>query len=188
MSEALVKYIKEYIHSTITGFESGLYKMVKQTNPKRIKLMADRHQPFITILRDMHEEYYTRTFNSIITRNNEFVNETFGKFSKLCNHSKQCLLNILANLAVSVHFNLDRSKLDITDYESYCSTLSKEITKTMSVINIAKLFEHTCTGPADDKLVLLKEEEKFIKIEMSTMSNGVKKPLNSFTDTNNPED
>ena len=98
MSKELVIFINKYIVDVISGFESGMYKMVTQTNKDNLKLLASKHHPFITIYRDLHESYYTTTFNSIIKRDDKYVSETFDEFKNLSNHSNQCMLNILANL------------------------------------------------------------------------------------------
>lgn len=181
MSIELVKYVYEYVSSVIIGFESSFYKMLWQNNHDKIKLITSKHHPFITIFRDMHEKYYTKTFNAIINRNDKYVVTTFDNFNKLCKHSISCMLTILANLSISVHFNLDREKLDASNHNSYCKSLSREISNTISTINIAKLFEHNCLQ-TNDVLKPLADGEKFITISLSTMSNGVKKSVNSFSD------
>ena len=182
MSETLVKHIREYVHFIIKGFEAGLYRIIKDSHPTRIKLMKSNHEPFITFFRDAHEKYYTAKVNSLVTGDDKFVTETFDNFAKICNHTQRCLLTIIANIAISVHFNLDRQKLDTTNYEIYCGSVSKEVYKVMSVINIAKLFEHTCQDPKLDKLELIPDGKRFITIDMLTSSNGAIKQLNSFGD------
>ena len=187
MSEALLDRIKIYVCNVIMGFESGMYKTLLKEKPDRIELIKSKHHPFITIFRDTHEKYYTSTFNSIIKRDDKYVVETFDKFSELGNHSKQCLLGILANLIVSIHFNLDRSKLIVSSYDLYMQSLEEEILRTIFVIQIDKLFDHICTGPNDSDLKLIPDGEKFIKIEMSFLQNGTKKSINSFSDSDKIE-
>ena len=182
MSKELVAYLSWYIEDVIVGFESGLYKMVLQTQRDKLKLMASRHNPFITIFRDLHEEYYTTTFNSIISRNDKFIVDTFDTIKRLSNHSNQCMLNILSNIIVSIHFNLDRKKLNFASYDSYMKSLRTEIFNTVSCINIANMFNHECHGLPDDKLIPIPAGEKFIKIELSKKENGVTKKINSFSD------
>lgn len=170
-----------YITQVIIGFESGFYKMIKQNHPDRLKLLSDKHHPFITIFRDLHENYYTSTFNSIVLCNDKNIVKKFNQFQQLIKHSKQCILNILANLIISIHFNLDRKKLDHTEYESYMKTLEDEIKNTISIVDIPKLFEHDCIDLQDKDLKVLSPGEKFITITMSHQSNGVNKEIKSFT-------
>lgn len=180
MSKEFIEYIKTYIHQVICGFESGIYKMITQTNPDKLKYLANNHQPFIPLFRDLHETYYTSTFNSIVRRDDKYVIDTFDKFQNLSKHSKQCLLNILANLIVSVHFNLNRIDLQIENYNIYMKTLQAEITNVISVIDLVKLFDHKCEGLSDTDLKVLSDGEKFITIKMTLKSNGVNKEINSF--------
>ena len=105
MSNELVQFIKKYVADVICSFESGMYKMVQHNYGDKLKLLADEHQPFITIFRDLHEKYYTRIYNSIITGEDKYITETFDKFKKLSNHPTKCILNLLGNYIVSVHFN-----------------------------------------------------------------------------------
>jgi hypothetical protein len=157
---------KKYIVTTIRGFESAMYKMIHSTLPDKIKLLKDINQPFIVIFKDAHEKYYTDTFNSFITKNDTYVTEIFDLLQSHKGHSKQCLLNILSQIAVSVHFNLDRKKFDVINYDSYMKSVTDEIVETLSVFDIVKLFNHECNGVADADLVLLKDGQKFITIDI----------------------
>jgi len=177
--DELVKEITKYIEFVIVNFESGLYKMMSQNHLDRLKLLTTNKQPFITIFRDLHEEYYTRTHNAIINNDDEFVKTIFDKLHRLSNHSNKCILTILANLIVSIHFNLNRKILDHTSHDNYIKTLSKEIKTTIFVINFKKLFDHPCQPYHEMKLI--PANEKFIKIKLSTKSNDVEKEIYSFT-------
>lgn len=179
-AKELTNFVSEYIEKVIIGFESGLYKMIIHNQKDRLKLLASKHHPFITIFRDLHENYYTTTFNSIVKRDDEFVTKTFDKFYELSGHSKQCILNVLANLIISIHFNLERQNLDTKDYDSYIKSLKKEIIKTTVIVNIPKLFDHECTGPKDSELKLISSGEKFITIKMVDRRNGANKIINSI--------
>ena len=187
MSKQFVAAVIKYISEIISGFESGLYKMLKQNNELRLKLLSSKHHPFITIFRDLHESYYTSTYNSILARDDAYVVKTFDNFQKLSGHSKQCLLNILANLAVSIHFNLDRQKLNYHTYDLYMASIKKEINSIMAAITIHKLFDHVCTDVSDDQLKALEPGSKFINISLKIKSNGVEKEIHSFA-LNNTED
>lgn len=182
MSKKFVAATIKYISQIISGFESGLYKMLKQNNNARLNLLSSKHHPFITIFRDLHESYYTSTYNSILARDDEYVVKTFDNFQELSGHSKQCLLNILANLTVSIHFNLNRQNLNYSTYDLYMASLNKEINSIMDAIDMHKLFDHVCTGPSDNQLKPLEAGSKFINISLKMKSNGVEKEIHSFTE------
>lgn len=180
--DELSTIVHKYVLSVIIGFESGIYKMILQTERAKIKYLASEYHPFITIFRDLHEKYYTDTFNAILN-NNTLVRQQFDNIKKISNHSYKCLLNILANLTVSVHFNIDRTKLKFKNRDEYLTSVKNEIHSILSLINIFKLFDHICTDTDTD--IKLINEGKFIEIELSHNSNGVIKKINSFTINNN---
>jgi hypothetical protein len=179
----LINYVCEYISATILGFESGTYKMIFQNQKDKLSSLRDKYHTFITIFRDLHEIYYTKTFNSIIKRDDDYVTKIFDQFRSVTSHSYQCLLNILANLTVSIHFNVDRKKLDVTTYESYMTTLQNEINDTIDTLDLKQLFvDHQCSGPKDNELVEIPLGKKFIHIKLSTNVNGNEKIINSHAD------
>lgn len=181
-SKQLEDAVHDYVLEVINGFESGLYKMVRQTQPLRLELLASPHHPFITIARDFYETYFTKTFNSIIKGDDLYVTKKFDEFQNLtAGHSKQCMLNILSNMIISIHFNIFREKLDYTSYERYMESLRNEIVKTWDVIDVVKLFNHSCQGVSNDKMLPIPDGEKFIVIKMTQKSNDVKKKIHSFS-------
>ncbi|AYV85620.1 MAG: putative orfan [Satyrvirus sp.] len=178
MPDEFVEYVNKYIVEIIVGFEIALYKMVLEKYPDKLKLLSSNHQPFITIFRDAHEKYYTSTYNSIAKKDNKHVVVIFDMLQKISGHSYSCLLNILANLIVSIHFNIDRKKLDYRKYESYLETLNEEINVTSSIAKINDLFNHKCSKT--EQLNPLLHGEKFISIKLSTKEKGIEKEIKSF--------
>ncbi len=83
MSDEFVSSIIKYVNDVICGFESGMFKMVKHKFDDRVKLLCSNYQPFITIFRDLHEKYYTDTYNSIVKRDDPNINKIFDNFQKL---------------------------------------------------------------------------------------------------------
>jgi len=185
MNQELEEMIRDYIKDVIVGFESGFYQLLTKVNSDRISLLTSKHQPFITIFRDTHEKYFTKVYQKMVAKQDEKLIQTFDQFQKITNHSVHCLLNILANLTVSVHFNLDRKKLQCNNYDNYVASLETEIDETISVglPAILKIFNHEppCQGPCDSELQFLPDKESFIKIKMTMQSNGVDKEIHSFT-------
>ncbi len=184
MADKMMGNISSYIIQTITGFESGLYKTIeKMEKNEKLAYLSDKHQPFITIFRDLHEDHFTRTFklifDTVIDTSENPIVKFFSDLSIISNHSKICLLNIIANLTVSVHFNIDRKKLNIKNYTAYIKSLVEEIKRTIPITELSKLFDHICIEPSDAEIIELKKREKFINIELSHISNGVKKTINS---------
>lgn len=168
-----------YVENVIVSFESGLYKMVEQKQPDRLELLADPQQPFITIFRDLHENYFTSTYGSIVKRTDTNINDKFNALVKTFNHNARCILNILANLTASVHFNLERSKLRHQDIGLYLHSLKEQVRDLLSYVNISELFNHKCD--LNYRLEPMNAGQKFITICMTTKTNGVENELVSFT-------
>lgn len=163
----MIQYVKQYIHEVITGFESGLYKTLS-SHPENLKYLSDRNQPFITLLTGIHEKYYTTTFNSFISRDDDYVNHVFDRLQSESDHSKQCLLNILSNLIVTIHFSMNRESLDYHTYDAYIKSVENTIENTIMMFDIKKLFDHECHGLKDHQLVPIPNGEKFITIQLIT--------------------
>lgn len=181
------KKIAEYVCSIIVGFESGLYKMLENMNKKELCKLACKYEPFITIFRDLHEKYYTKNFNLIITNSNDAKQNFFLSIQSESKHSIRCIINIVANLAVSVHFNMDRTKLEFQSCDKYVNCVYQESYRLVSVINIPKLFDHICT--IDDHIQKpIADGEKFIAIDLVCLSNGVPKEINSFRNRSDDTD
>lgn len=180
MSEELISWVNNYIRDLICTFESGIYKMVLQINKDNIRYMSSKHQPFITIFRDLYEKYFTSTYNSLIKRDDEYVIKTFDKLQLLSKHSPRCILNILANLVISIHFNLDRKKLNYYEHDLYIQSLKEEISKLSSFVNINELFDHVCNNLDNSNSEIIPEGEKFITIKITYKSNGVEKEMESL--------
>ena len=178
MSTELVQFTKKYIENVICSFESGLYKIVQDNYQDELSSLSNNHGPFITIFRDLHEKYYTRIYNSIITGDDKYIKETFDKFKKLSNHPTVCTLNLLGNYIVSVHFNINRKKLFYKNHDKYIKSLKIEIANTIPDGSIEKIFDHECV--INEKLELLKDGEKFIKIDLYTKKNNNMEELKSF--------
>lgn len=170
--------IRKYVHQIIFGFESGLYKVLQEENTGRISMLSDNKQPFISIFRDLHEEYYTKVYNSMVEKDDLFISQMFNEFNVFIpGHSNKCILTVLANLAISVHFNLNRKKLDFSDHDSYMNSVTKQINSTIDTVNIHNLFSHNCRNTELNKL---SKGEKFLTIKLSRELDGNVEEIKSF--------
>ena len=165
MSDPLIKHIAEFVHNTITGFESGMYKTFQKDHPSKVVYLTKRLAPIFEIYANLYEVYFKDIYNALITKNDNYVNNVFDKFKDLSNHAPQCLLCILINIIVLVHFNLDRNKLNIDNIGEYFESVKIEIDKNLNLIDIQSLFNHQCTGNLQVKLLDSTDKLVSIKIE-----------------------
>ena len=162
----LTKYVVDYGIDIITGFEMGMYSILIEGN---VSVLTSNNQPLIKLFAELHEKYYTATFNLLLENNKQrsrVVVELFENLHKQTNHSIFCILKILANLFVSVHFNIDRNKLIFATKENYGASLKTVLMETFGYISIDKLFafDHDCNTETNHPTTSLKPGEKFITI------------------------
>ncbi len=120
--------------------------------------MKSNYEHFITIYRDLYETYFTNTYNSLVIECNE--KSFFDSLCKDYNHSKKCLLTILSNIIVSIHFNIDRSTLNCDNMDTYITSLKNNITNTLLTLNITKFFDHECDLDIDNNMQQLNSNKK----------------------------
>jgi len=157
----IVDLVRSYIRNTITGFESAFYK-VEYT--KGVDL---RNPQCIWYFLEGHQYYYTKTWNSIVRRDDEYVVKTFDQMQAVSGHSKQCLLNVVAHVCIDVHRKFNRTELNITSLESYLSSVGHQINNILDKIDLKRLFDHECFGPPDSELQVLEPGENFIEMKFS---------------------
>ena len=184
--DTLLNHVYQYINQIILAFEAGIYKMIQHNQKDKLITLTSKYSPFLIIFRDLHEIYYTNTFNSMVKSNNENVSKTFSQFNKETNHTNHCLLTILANVCAYVHLNLNRNKLLHENIELYQKSVQSEIDNMLDTIDLKTLFaSHQCLGPKNDELVEIPAEKYFINIELSVMVDNKKKIINCIEDLAN---
>ena len=173
MEKELFEEIKKFVCGTILGIEASIYAHFQINHPNSNHLLLkNNYEPLINMLINTYEKGYTNECNSIIARDDMVIVETFDTFSKLCNHSKKCLLSMLSELTVNVHFHLDRSKFKINGLDSYLNFIEYYILTILSHLKMDKLLENTCACSDDNELKLIPPGEKFVTITTSTNENG----------------
>jgi len=136
----------EFIKNTISGHESGLYKLIltgKLPFNREILLTPN----VLSVVVSFAENYFNKMYESLVDKKDEYVNENFNIFCSHA-HSEVCIINILATLTLDIQIKLDRSKLDISNYDNYMSSLDKELDYKLSRLSekLEELFKHICSG------------------------------------------
>lgn len=153
--------IRMFIHDVISGAELSIYKIIKKDYPNKVKLLASAHHPFIEILSNLHQSYFTKLNNLIIADDIDIFDNLHNKIP----HSNKCILTIVANLIVTIHFNIPRESLDYSDEDTYTKSICAGINNILSDIEIETLFNHKCDP--NQKMNLLGPGEKFIDIHIN---------------------
>jgi len=144
----LAWYIINFVHNTLKGQESGMYKTVMSGHIPNFTL-ADLSTPLpLVILRGAIIDYLNSCYKSLILKDSEYVSYHFKKMKKSYNHSEICLLNIIALVIQNIHLAIDRSKFDVCHIETYLASFDAEFIKAVPpmLILLISTLSHECTG------------------------------------------
>ena len=149
----LAKLIGQYIKNTIGGHESGIYKAAVGIIPLPQKPFDlydinknDEMKPHITYVTIM---YFNRTWESLIKRDDEYVNKIWDDLQSVMNHGVVCLIGIIARLCFEINCSLDRSKFNTSSYDKYMKVVRSMLDTVFSdeYYNIIiKMLSHNCAG------------------------------------------
>jgi len=155
---------RTYIHVVIAGIETVVYKMVFANHPDKIAYMAMKTHPFLNIFAELHTSYFRETNNSLVCNDNPDIMTIFNALCNHIPHSKKCILTIVSNLIVSIHFNLERENLNWVSLDAYIKCIHSNIDELLFDSDIIKLFDHECDQT--QTLGLLGPDENFIDISI----------------------
>lgn len=132
--DRLTDLIIAFISETIYGHERGFYRAGLTPNDAMIQFAA--------------VNYLNGCYKSLILKDDEFVITKFKEMTELIGHSEVCLLNIIAQLLMMLHLNLDRSKIDRTTLETLSQTVETEVKNICQKIRemVKKSISHECHG------------------------------------------
>lgn len=140
--------IVNFVHNTLKGQESGMYKIIRMGRIPNFKI-SDLHTPLtMTILRGAIIDYLNSCYRSLILDDDSYVLYHFKKMKKYYNHSEICLLNIIAMVIQNFHLAIDRSKFNISNIENYIESFDREFEKAIlpMLIILISTLSHTCVG------------------------------------------
>ncbi len=142
----LVKLIVEFSRNTILGQESGVYKSISNSSIP-LPLSALKTNNIAALYSKSITVYLNKCYRSLILDDDRYITDQFNKMSDLMNHSKICLLNIIAKCIQFLFAMIDRQKLDISSYDNYMSSLSSQmILNRESFEMFVGAVNHGCQG------------------------------------------
>lgn len=140
INQNLANLITEFCKNTITGHESGLYKVKgpEFVKDESMKLLI----PFITT------NYVNQLYKSLILRDDSYVKEKFDQMTNSMNHSPICLLHFIMKIIMDVHMGLDRKLLRYDSYEEFMKSLEilLDIALEPVKLSLEQSLDHKCTG------------------------------------------
>lgn len=84
-------------------------------------------------------DYFNNCYISLIIKN-------FDEMNKIMPHSVICLLNIISDFKLKIHQNIDRKKLDLSNYNNYMKSLNDKLKLLLNdqFNNIINSISHKC--------------------------------------------
>ena len=145
------KNIMYFCIETICGHESGLFKLASANQiPLQLKTLTTTTDRGKILLKNFimmaTTSYLNKCYRSLILKDDPHVTEKFHGMSQPLGHSEICLLNILAQLIITIHSTVNRKDFDVSSYENYMKVFNERITANVSISLIHKLISHECTG------------------------------------------
>lgn len=156
MEPALI--IKEYIIRTILGSERALHRT------KHVHTDTEKYR-FIS----MHGvcEYFTRTYNSVIKRDDPVVNQIYDEFYRIAGqHSPHCLIIGIGARSVGYSAQLVRDDIN-KSLEDYDASIRAQLERIISVDHLREMISHTCNGPPVSKMRPVPAGELLISFEVT---------------------
>lgn len=154
----ITKLIIDTVQDIIINIETNLYESIYKIKQQSVCHLNNKKIEFLSTYVDCHEKYFTDYYNNRKKTDNDFI-------SKISTHNPRCILNIVANLSISVHFNLNRKTLNVANIDTYRRSLRTEILIVIDTVDINKLFDHICDLNYSKAL---EPAEKFITITVDT--------------------
>lgn len=135
----LAELMLDFAFNTIRGFESGLYRRMKdEVQNDFVKLMQI----------NVCVKYFNNAYSSLILEDDPYIIEKFGEMHSELSHSYICLLNIVFALTTGLIQQLDRSKLNPLSYSDYMKSVEIQI-KSCDIYtpsHLEQFLSHKCEG------------------------------------------
>lgn len=170
------RLILEFLKNTIGGHERGMFRAKYQTpHIPGTEFLNLRELTYATqkFIRGATVSYFNKIYDSLVKKNDPYVNQFFGRISALIDHSPVCLTILIFRLCVDLHLSLDRTLLLDREKLQYLEDYSASVMIQLGLIldtTIEKALQnclnHDCHGekvatplPAGQKMFYFESED-----------------------------
>lgn len=148
----------KYIAEVIFNNESKLYDLVnkKDNSKQETKLLNQlKENKILTLISKMTEKHFNNIFKELVMKKDSGEVEKVNFLAEFFNHSKTCMLSILARLSIQIHLSLYRKELNISNQSDYLSDiqqlLNAELNKQFPTL--METIIGMCNGKCDDEVL-----------------------------------
>lgn len=150
------RLILKFLKSTIIGHERGLfrgkYRVPEVPNLQELQLRSSTNYTE-NFIRGCTVQYFNGIYDSLVKKDDPYVNELFGNLSKVINHSPICLTICIFHMCVDIHLSmdrqlfLDRGKLEyLEDYSASVEIQLNLILNQKVERGLQEKLNHRCDG------------------------------------------
>ncbi len=148
----LTKFIFTKIVETLTGIESGCYKIAAGIKPIQnfFSLQDLCKNTFKNMLKPMLVNQFNIEYNALANKDDFRIIKEYNIMREMIDHSPICLINIIFNLAIAFIDHVDRSKLDTSSLENYLDSIKIAfipMANNVQAVSFSGMFIHHCDGP-----------------------------------------
>ena len=167
----LVLVMNEFITNTICGHESGFYKMMLRGILS--KDILSNKVIMMSLINQAAANYLNGAYVAFIKENDPYYLKYFYGMANCMQHSHICLLNIVMKYLTLVHNDIDRSKLDLSSYNSYMKCVEDMVNSKLKSMKktLIDSISHKCIGEdirkcdPNKKFFVLKNAEVLINVK-----------------------
>jgi len=136
----------KFVTQTIIGHERGTYRVFAATGRPMDSLRIPN--TFRTLFGGAAVSYFNGAYKSLILRDDKYIEASFDEMHNVCGHSHICLLNIVFKVYMTMHSQIDRTKLDTTCLASYQKSVETMIVPLAErfLTFYATMMNHECNG------------------------------------------
>lgn len=136
----------KFVTQTIIGHERGMYRFFATTRQPMDRLRVPN--TFRTLFGDAAVSYFNGAYKSLILRDDKYIQASFDEMHNVCGHSYVCLLNIVFKAYMTMHSQIDRTKLDTVSLASYQKSVETMIVPLAErfLTFCATMMNHKCSG------------------------------------------
>jgi hypothetical protein len=150
--------ITQFIRSTLVGNERALHR----TRDSRPGMSIEQNN---IVALHLLCYYFTQVFNSVVRRDDEYVNQQFDEFHSSSGHSYQCLVLVIGKFSVMRSKEISRQKINEQSLEEYSADVEKQLETIVNVDHVYRLLCHTCSGITLSEMKPVPDGELLFRLE-----------------------
>uniref|UniRef100_A0A6C0LRG1 Uncharacterized protein n=1 Tax=viral metagenome TaxID=1070528 RepID=A0A6C0LRG1_9ZZZZ len=138
---SLQKNAVEFISSVILKHEKFFYDLVNKDLLSELEsLLGTTDQVILDMITTTTNDFYNKLYFDVQHKNDMEIVKWINEMAILGGYGAHILLDKLIRLTISIHFDIIREELDISNYKKYNDSLHKQLSYLLVNINFLHIF------------------------------------------------